>query len=164
MKHETLARALTGLDDGLITDAAEAPKKRRMPRYLAAAACLLLLLGAALGYGLRAPTVLFDGSAVTASPRCVAGDTAVMSLRLHESVQVELTLRLPRETNVSVSAGTLVRESGDSMPAFTECGTVTVLWVIEDAAEDETCEMTVGDTRLLLAHDAALGGWTICKK
>ncbi len=164
MKHETLALALTGLDDGLITDAAEAPKKRRMPRYLAAAACLLLLLGAALGYGMRAPTVLFDGSALTTSPRSIAGDTAVMSMRLHKSVQVELTLRLPRETNVSVSAGTLVRESGDSMPAFTERGTVTVLWVIEDAAEDKNCEMTVGDTRLLLAHNAALGSWTICKK
>lgn len=162
MKHETLARAIGGLDDALITDA-DAPEKRRLPRFLAAAACFLLVLGL-VGYGLRAPTVLLDGTAVTAQPRAIGGETAVMAMRLYEPVQVSLTLTLPRDTSIGVSAGTLVRESGESAQTFTARGTTEVLWVIEDAAEEETYEMTVGSVRLLLAHDASRGGWTICKQ
>lgn len=163
MKHETLARAITALDDGLIDEAA-ASEKRRLPRLLAAAACLLLVLGAVLGYGLRPPTVLLDGDVVTTQPRSIGGETAVMAMRLYEPVQVELTLKLPRETHISVSAGTLVRADGEETQRFSDRGTVTVLWVMEDAAEDETYVMTVGNIELLLAHDALRGGWTIQKQ
>lgn len=161
MKHETLARAITGLDDALIDEAAE--KRRPLHRFAAMAACLLLVLGIAL-YGLRPPTVLLDGTKVTAQPRAIGGETAVMTMRLYEPVQVELTLKLPRETKIGVSAGTLVTQDGESTQTITARGTVEVLWVIEDAAEDETYQMTIDSATLLLAHDASRGGWTICKQ
>ena len=50
MKHEVLTRAIGELDDELIADAyAYKPRKRyALPRFLAAAACLVLVLAAAL--------------------------------------------------------------------------------------------------------------------
>ena len=50
MKHEVLTRAIDELDDELIADAyAYKPRKRyALPRFLAAAACLALVLAAAL--------------------------------------------------------------------------------------------------------------------
>ena len=48
MKHEVLTRAIGELDDELIADAyAYKPRKRyALPRFLAAAACLVLVLAA----------------------------------------------------------------------------------------------------------------------
>ena len=50
MKHEVLTRAIGELDDELIADAyAYKPRKRyALPRFLAAAACLVLVLASAL--------------------------------------------------------------------------------------------------------------------
>ncbi len=57
MKKEELFRAIGAVEEEQVMDALAAPKRRRGPRYLAAAACLVLLAAA----GLALPRVLRGG-------------------------------------------------------------------------------------------------------
>lgn len=166
MKYEMLARAMSELDDDLLEDAQRGAKPRGgWRRWCAAAACLVLLCTGALWY--RAPAVTMNGSAVTQTPRSIAGEAAVMSLRLHEPqalVTLELTLR--RETALSVSAGTLqlFDEAGNELFSGTDGtarGTVCAVWAVDDAAE-VPCTLTVGSVTLLLERSGA--EWTIRRR
>ena len=64
MKNELMARAISHLDDDLLVRAqAFRPRRRALPRILAAAACLALVLTAALTMTRRAPetSILIGG-------------------------------------------------------------------------------------------------------
>lgn len=160
MKYEALARAMSELDDELLEDAEHVEKRGSVPwKRLCAAACLALVCA----MWMAVPSVRMNGGAVTHTPRSIAGETAVMAMRLHEPVQAALELSLRWETTVRVSAGTLLcgDEEGQSLSLR---GTQEVVWVVEEAEAGETYEMTFGRTVLQLAYSERHGGWTICRK
>ena len=74
MKHEMMLRAIGEIDDDLVAQAykrrAKAHKRRALPRMLAAAACLALILTAAFTASRNAErgTLFIGGTALTGAP------------------------------------------------------------------------------------------------
>ena len=74
MKHEMMLRAIGEIDDDLVAQAyicrAKAHKRRALPRMLAAAACLALILTAAFTASRSAErgTLYIGGTALTGAP------------------------------------------------------------------------------------------------
>lgn len=170
MKHEVMARAMSELDDDLIAGAyAYKPRQKfPLPRMLAAAACLALILTAALTMTRRAPEtdILIGGTALSAAPIPI-DQPAPMALDPAESAQpLEILLtvedKADEATAVSVSGGTLSPEA-DSSSADLSCtvtGEASLVWRIE--APDENARYTLsldGKAAAVLHYDGAKGCW-----
>ncbi len=170
MKHEVMARAISELDDELIASACDyRPRRvRAFPRVLAAAACLALILTAALTMTRRAPEtdILIGGTALSAAPIPI-DQPAPMALDPAESAQpLEILLtvegKADEATAVSVSGGTLSPEA-DSSSADLSCtvtGEASLVWRIE--APDENARYTLsldGKAAAVLHYDGAKGCW-----
>ena len=103
MKHEVLTRAIGELDDELIADAyAYKPRKRyALPRFLAAAACLVLVLAAALAMtrDTLPAEIKVEGAALSSNPIPIS-QPAAMALdargfaqpRLGQAIELFLSL------------------------------------------------------------------------
>mgnify|MGYP004470572289 CR=1 FL=1 len=169
MKHEVMARAISELDDELIASACDyRPRRvRAFPRVLAAA-CLALILTAALTMTRRAPEtdILIGGTALSAAPIPI-DQPAPMALDPAESAQpLEILLtvegKADEATAVSVSGGTLSPEA-DSSSADLSCtvtGEASLVWRIE--APDENARYTLsldGKAAAVLHYDGAKGCW-----
>lgn len=79
MKNELMARAMSHIDNALIEEAEEMPKRNvlapellgKLTRYGGMAACMMLVIGAVLLGTLRGPEVLLYGEEVTTEARMV---------------------------------------------------------------------------------------------
>ena len=172
MKNETMARAITELDDGLIEDAMQAAPRQISPwrRWCAAAACLVLVMAAGLAApAVSRPAVSLHGTALTAAPAPV-DETSPLRIAAPdwaEPVEVELDLTLRRETALAASEGTLtLRQEGQepvTAPEWRGSGKVSVLWSIGDARPDRQYTLTAGPVTLVLEYSESLRGWTIRK-
>ena len=170
MKHEVMARAMSELDDDLIAGAyAYKPRQKfPLPRVLAAAACLALILTAALTMTRRAPEtdIPIGGTALSAAPIPI-DQPAPMALDPAESAQpLEILLtvegKADEATAVSVSGGTLSPEA-DSSSADLSCtvtGEASLVWRIETPDENARYTLSLdGKAAAVLRYDAANGYW-----
>ena len=170
MKHEVMARAMSELDDDLVTSAYDyRPRKvRAFPRVLAAAACLALILTAALTMTHRAPEtgILIGGTVLAADPVPI-DQPAPMALDPAESappLEILLTVegKTGEATAVAVSDGTLSPEAERSS-ADTSCtvtGEASLIWRIEAPDEDAVYTLSLGgNAAAALRFDSANGYW-----
>lgn len=174
MKHEVMARAMGELDDELIADAYDfAVKKRKVrtfPRVLAAAACLALILTAALTVTHRVPEtgIVIGGTALSDVPVPI-DQPAPMALDARgadaQPLEISLTVenKAGKAVDVIVSDGTLSSEadnSDDAGASRTVTGEASLVWRIE--APDESTVYTLslgGKPAAVLRYDAANGYW-----
>ena len=170
MKHEAMARALTQLDDALIAEAAShAPRKRRyFPHVLAAAACLALVLAAALTMTRSAPPaeIRIGGSALSSAPIPIEQPAPLaLSPAGAQPLSISLTIESRAEAPVEVSVTDGVLDSpADSAPRSLSSravsGSEALTWTIEapDTGEIYTLSLD-GAPAVTLRYDAANGYW-----
>lgn len=176
MKHEAMVRAMSALDDDLIAEALSAagPRKARaFPRVLAAAACLALIVTAALTLTRRAPEtdILIGGTVLTGAPVPI-DQPAPMALAPVESAQplsVSLTFESKSgdEVEVTVSDGVLIQplySLQEEFASYTVSGKVQLSWTIEAPDEDAVYTLCLdGAPAAVLRYDAASGYWTAAR-
>lgn len=176
MKHEAMVRAMSALDDDLIAEAHSAarPRKRRaFPRVLAAAACLALIVTAALTLTRRAPEtdILIGGTTLTEAPVPI-DQPAPMTLGPEESAQplsVSLTLNgsAGAALTAEVSDGVLdspLDSAARGLSTRTVSGRETLTWTIEAPDEDAVYTLYLnGAPAAVLRYDAANGYWTAAR-
>ena len=129
MKHEVLTRAIGELDDELIADAyAYKPRKRyALPRFLAAAACLVLVLAAALAMtrDTLPAEIKVEGAALSSIPIPIS-QPAAMALDARGSLSGPLSPMLTIESKsgeavtVTVSDGVLTQPLYSLQEEFTQ--------------------------------------------
>ena len=172
MKHEAMVRAMSELDDELICAAREyRPRARKtyiIPRVLAAAACLALIVTAAV-LSLRAPqtAVLIDGTKLAAEPIAVA---QAMPLALDGRsadaqplfVQLTFRCRAGQTLTAAVSAGTLTAPDDAGAPPVTACtvsNAQTLLWTVDSPDTGAVYTLTFGGETVALRFDGAAQTW-----
>lgn len=176
MKHEAMVRAMSALDDDLIAEAhsAAGPRKvRAFPRVLAAAACLALIVTAALTLTRRAPEtdILIGGTVLTQAPVPI-DQPAPMALAPVESAQplsVSLTFDASADAPLTaeVSGGVLdspLDSAARGLSSRTVSGGETLTWTIEAPDEDAVYTLCLdGAPAAVLRYDAASGYWTAAR-
>lgn len=176
MKHEAMVRAMSALDDDLIAEALSAAKPRKVrafPRVLAAAACLALIVTAALTLTRRAPEtdILIGGTVLTRAPVPI-DQPAPMALAPVESAQplsVSFTFDASADTPLTaeVSGGVLdspLDSAARGLSSRTVSGGETLTWTIEAPDEDAVYTLCLdGAPAAVLRYDAASGYWTAAR-
>lgn len=173
MKRDVTAQAITDLDDEWIGEARTIrPARRRgAVRWLAAAACLLLVVSG--GWLLRpeySPELQLHGMTVEKTPLPISGGIALQTVRGiddQERIEVALFADASHKTEIRVSAGTIrpadeAEETGAA--ACTVQEPTQLLWVIEDGASSQSYELTAGGRTFLLRYDESLMDWTLQEK
>lgn len=176
MKHEVMARAMSELDDELIADAyAYKPRKRyALPRFLAAAACLVLVLAAALTMTRDAlpAEIKVEGAALSSIPIPIS-QPAAMALDARGSLSGPLSPLLTIESKsveavtVTVSDGVLTQPLYSLQEEFTSyavSGKVQLCWTIEypDTGTVYTLSLD-GAPAVTLRYDEANGYWAAAR-
>ena len=174
MKHEAIARALTQLDDALIAEAAShVPRKGRyFPHVLAAAACLALVLAAAVTMtrSTLPAEIRIGGSALSSAPIPIEQPAPLaLSPAGAQPLSISLTIESRAETpaEVSVSGGVL-DSPADSAPrdlsSRTVSGSETLTWTIEAPDTGEVYTLSLdGVPAVTLRYDEANGYWAAAR-
>ena len=176
MKHEVLARAMGELDDELIDSAyAYKPRKRyTLPRVLAAAACLVLVLTAALTMTHDAlPAKIEVEGAALSSGAIPISQAAPMTLDARGSLSGPLSPLLTIESKtgdgvtVTVSDGVLTQPLYSLQEAFTSytvSGKVQLCWTIEEPDVGKVYTLSLdGAPAVTLRYDEANGYWAAAR-
>ena len=151
MKHEVMARAMSELDDDLIAGAyAYKPhQKFPLPRVLAAAACLALILTAAFTASRSAErdTLYIGGTALTGAP-----------------VPIDSPAPLALDAlTVSVSEGVLDSPADSSPRALSSRSAASgevLTWTVETPDENARYTLSLdGKAAAVLHYDGAKGCW-----
>ena len=166
MKNELMARAISHLDDDLLVRAqAFRPRRRALPRILAAAACLALVLTAALTMTRRAPETI-GGSALSSAPIPIEQPAPfTLDARNTQPLSVSLTVGSAEDGTLRVSVSDGVLDSPlDSFPRALSSRSVsggeTLTWVV--AAPDSSAVYTLsldGRATAVLRYDDAHACW-----
>ena len=174
MKHEMMLRAIGEIDDDLVAQAcacrARAHKGRALPRMLAAAACLALILTAAFTASRSAErdTLYIGGTALTGTPVPI-DSPAPLSLDGRSMDTPPLCVALSIESRsgdtltVSVSEGVLDSPADSSPRALSSRSAASgeaLTWTVE--APDESARYTLsldGKAAAVLRYDGAKGCW-----
>ena len=176
MKHEVMARALGELDDELIDSAyAYKPRKRyTLPRVLAAAACLVLVLAAALTMTRNAlPAEIEIEGAALSSKAIPISQSAPMTLDARGSLSGPLSPMLTIESKsgeavtVTVSDGVLTQplySLQEEFTSYTVSGKVQLCWTIEEPDTSEVYTLSLdGAPAVTLRYDEANGYWAAAR-
>ena len=174
MKHEMMLRAIGEIDDDLVAQAhrrrAKAHKRRALPRMLAAAACLALILTAAFTALRNAErdTLYIGGTALTGAPVPI-DSPAPLALDGRSTDTPPLCVALSIESRfgdaptVSVSEGVLDSPADSSPRALSSRSAASgevLTWTVE--APDENARYTLsldGKAAAVLHYDGAKGCW-----
>ena len=174
MKHEAMVRAMSALDDDLIAEALRAAKPRKVrafPRVLAAAACLALIVTAALTRRAPETDILIGGTVLTQAPVPI-DQPAPMALAPVESAQplsVSLTFDASADAPLTaeVSGGVLdspLDSAARGLSSRTVSVGETLTWTIESPDEDAVYTLFLdGAPAAVLRYDAASGYWTAAR-
>ena len=169
MKNELMARAISHLEDDLLVRAqAFRPRRRALPRILAAAACLALVLTAALTMTRRAPetSILIGGTALADVPVPIEQPAPfTLDARNTQPLSVSLTVGSVEDGTMRVSVSDGVLDSPlDSFPRALSSRSVsggeTLTWVV--AAPDSSAVYTLsldGRAAAVLRYDDAHACW-----
>ena len=176
MKHEVLTRAIGELDDELIADAyAYKPRKRyALPRFLAAAACLALVLAAALAMTRDAlpAEIAIEGAALSSRAIPISQATP-MALDARGSLSGPLSPMLTIESKsgeavtVTVSDGVLTQplySLQEEFTSYTVSGKVQLCWTIEEPDTGTVYTLSLdGAPAVTLRYDEANGYWAAAR-
>lgn len=176
MKHEVLTRAIGELDDELIADAyAYKPRKRYAPpRFLAAAACLVLVLAAALAMtrDTLPAEIKVEGAALSSIPIPIS-QPAAMALDARGSLSGPLSPLLTIESKsgeavtVTVSDGVLTQplySLQEEFTSYTVSGKVQLCWTIEEPDTGTVYTLSLdGAPAVTLRYDEANGYWAAAR-
>lgn len=174
MKRDVTAQAITDLDDEWIEEARTIrPAKRRgAVRWLAAAACLLLVVSG--GWMLRpeySPELQLHGMTVEKTPLPISGGIALQTVRGiddQERIEIVFFADASSKTEISVSAGTILPADAAGDEAGSDSCSVLepteLLWVIEDGDPTQTYKLKAGKRTFLLRYDQDLMEWTLQEK
>lgn len=174
MKHEVMARAMSELDDELIAQAydfaVQKRKVRAFPRVLAAAACLALILTAALTVTQRASEtdIVIGGTALSDTPIPI-DQPAPMALDGRSTDAQPLCVALSIESRsgdaptVSVSEGVLDPPADPSPRALSSRSAASgevLTWTVETPDENARYTLSLdGKAAAVLRYDGAKGCW-----
>lgn len=181
MANEVMARAITGIDDKLITDAYSASHKKRnlKPLYSigAMAACLVLILTTVFALSPKGTQIYLYSEKVTDTP-CIVNEVSPVSSSTRIKTQ-ELTIpfdiKLTGETKITCSEGTMklcgvnqdtLFYSGSSFLAEKEIAKkeLSLYWTIESPEKTETYTLTLEGTKtqiLTLEYDEESYNWSV---
>ena len=176
VKHEVLTRAIGELDDELIADAyAYKPRKRyALPRFLAAAACLVLVLAAALAMtrDTLPAEIKVEGAALSSIPIPIS-QPAAMALDASGSLSGPLSPMLTIESKsgeavtVTVSDGVLTQplySLQEEFTSYTVSGKVQLCWTIEEPDTGTVYTLSLdGAPAVTLRYDEANGYWAAAR-
>ena len=176
VKHEVLTRAIGELDDELIADAyAYKPRKRyALPRFLAAAACLVLVLAAALAMtrDTLPAEIKVEGAALSSIPIPIS-QPAAMALDARGSLSGPLSPMLTIESKsgeavtVTVSDGVLTQplySLQEEFTSYTVSGKVQLCWTIEEPDTGMVYTLSLdGAPAVTLRYDEANGYWAAAR-
>ena len=176
VKHEVLTRAIGELDDELIADAyAYKPRKRyALPRFLAAAACLVLVLAAALAMtrDTLPAEIKVEGAALSSIPIPIS-QPAAMALDARGSLSDPLSPMLTIESKsgeavtVTVSDGVLTQplySLQEEFTSYTVSGKVQLCWTIEEPDTGTVYTLSLdGAPAVTLRYDEANGYWAAAR-
>ena len=176
VKHEVLTRAIGELDDELIADAyAYKPRKRYAPpRFLAAAACLVLVLAAALAMtrDTLPAEIKVEGAALSSIPIPIS-QPAAMALDARGSLSGPLSPMLTIESKsgeavtVTVSDGVLTQplySLQEEFTSYTVSGKVQLCWTIEEPDTGMVYTLSLdGAPAVTLRYDEANGYWAAAR-
>ena len=174
MKHEMMLRAIGEIDDDLVAQAyicrAKAHKRRALPRMLAAAACLALILTAAFTASRNAErnTLYIGGTALTGAPVPIDSPAPLpLDGRSMDTpplcVALSIESRSGDALTVSVSEGVLDSPADSSPRALSSRSAASgeaLTWTVE--APDENTRYTLsldGKAAAVLRYDGAKGCW-----
>ena len=178
MKHEVLTRAIGELDDELIADAyAYKPRKRyALPRFLAAAACLVLVLAAALAMtrDTLPAEIKVEGAALSSIPISISQPTAMAldargSLERPAQSDAHHREQIGRcqAVTVTVSDGVLTQplySLQEEFTSYTVSGKVQLCWTIEEPDTGTVYTLSLdGAPAVTLRYDEANGYWTAAR-
>lgn len=178
MKNETLARAITEIDDELIIDAhSHMSTNKTFRRYLCACAAVCLIFVCAIAIPLHrksGPVVLMNGQIVSSQPVTV-DLPAPRSSGTQQMVPAFITVpfEIVAEDRLSITAidGTIEVYSSKTneqicVGQFCETrGSVTVYWTIESPEYSQTYQVQVNhdEVVLLLKYEETINHWIITK-
>lgn len=177
MKNEVMARALTGIDDKLITEAADVKQRRKSFRPIyalcAVAACLVLVFT----FVFKAPKptatseLLLNGEVITDSPSEIHLPATVSARSTNTDISLYLTLQISEDTKIKVSHGKMdicPTDNADlifSGTEYTAQEPVNINWYLDGSDINSVYNLTLGDDIVYnLYYDEGTSLWSICKQ
>lgn len=182
MVNEVMARAVTGIDDELITDAYNATGKKHNRKSLytivSVAACLVLVFTAVFMSAPKSPSVYLDSEKISNSPVLVSLPLSASHItpRLSPELTLRLTVDLGKaETRIYTSDGefslcginqdTMFYEGSDyTTDKQTAKKELSLYWTVENPDTNKTYTLTLEgkETQILkLEFDENQQNWTI---
>lgn len=166
MNRDALARAMTEIDDELISQSFEFSQKNkrnlRFKKLSAVAACFVVIIAALSAFLFGSETrVSVYGTVVSDNP--VAVSTAQNARAMTQELSVPLEIKATGKVVLKVQSGELYTASSSvGEREIEESGNFSVLWTVENAEIGQDYFLTVSDkTDLLLSFDESLNKWTI---
>lgn len=176
MKNEAIARAITEIDDELISSArSDAPRRRVNGRIygVCAAACLMLIccLTLALRSGKIKISVygqdIAKNSVVTVPEN---GDAASTRRYDREGICIPITVKTNADFTIKVSYGELelVTDDGTLTEKYSRAlnvsGSADMIWSVEQPDKEQTYTFEInGEEALRLSYDRTSSSWQIAK-
>ena len=179
MKNEVMAKAITGIDDNLISDAENIKKKKSIIRPVfslcAVAACLVLVFSFIFTLASQPKTqLLLNGNEVTDIPIALETPYSLKSRAVSNEFTVLLTLEVYESTDITISKGKMnVCSAGETKTlyytgtSYTTEVPVNIHWLVDGLDINSAYTLTVtGDeeTVYALTFDETHAMWSICKQ
>ncbi|MBE6737719.1 MAG: hypothetical protein E7566_03570 [Ruminococcaceae bacterium] len=178
MKSEVIIKALTDIDDKLITEAEtyKASKKNFRPIYAlcAIAACLVLVFSFIFSLPKNNTTakLLLGGEVISDSPLEVHLPATASAREINNKLSLSLTLQISDDTNIKVSHGKMDICSSDNTDTLYFSGTeyttdkpVNINWYLDGTDINSVYKLTLGDSIVYtLSYDESISLWSICKQ
>lgn len=178
MKNEVMARAVTDIDDNLITEAQVITKRsnRLRPVYsiAALAACLVLVFTLIFNVVSSGSFGLFIGNEkISDKPIAVNSPTAAYARIITREQTVSLSLKTKEPTKITVSAGVMSVCSAGQTDTLYHKGTeyttdipVNIHWTVDgsDTTKSYTLTLNDGEEVYALSFDEGTSLWSICKQ
>lgn len=180
MTNEVMAKAITGIDENLISDAENITKKknniiRPMFSVCAVAACLVLVFTFIFSWGNRytGPQLFMNDNKIAQTPVAVDVPMTAMVRDTTSEFVVYLTLNTKESTTVRVSGGEMhVVSAGDTDTLYytgTEYTTdipVNIHWHIDGSDINKAYTLTLADGEIVytLNYDETTCAWSIRKQ
>ena len=175
MKHETLAAAITGIDEDLLQEAIAAPPAPRRPafgRWGAMAAALLLVIGLSVLWQqsgvlrLSVGETVIGSSPVAISKPADSSRGAEPALYSAGELEAELTLTGCGEWQLTASAGELQVTQGSTASEWAAAqsgrGAGVIRWRIPQPVAGQEYRLTINAQTMILSQNEE-GVWMIQK-
>ena len=172
LNNESMARAVTQLDDGLIAQAHTFSPKSRfsrpVARFLSAAACITVVFCAVFAFfSYERIEVSVNGETVSGHPLAIASaqSVSVFNRSAPQALSVPIAVRTDKHISVNVSDGFLSTDTENTAgKTLALTGDTTFVWTVENPDIGQQYFLSlVRKTGLMLSYDESLNNWTILK-